>query len=87
MNKLVRDHYPVSNLPADLREGFEADASVRVTIVADEADEDAAGHAGDTLVEGGAFDAAELMRRGKAVRVVNHKSGEEIDEYVRSLRE
>ena len=44
MNKLVREHYPVSNLPEDLREGFGADASARVTIIADEADEAEASH-------------------------------------------
>ena len=87
MNKLVREHYPVSNLPEDLREGFGVDASVRVTIVADEADEEQAGHLGDALVGGGTFDAAELMRRGEALRVVNYQSGKEIDDYVRSLRE
>ena len=32
MNKIVRDHYPVANLPEDLREGFAADETVRVVI-------------------------------------------------------
>lgn len=32
MNKIVREHYPVSKLPADLRQGIAADASVRVTV-------------------------------------------------------
>ena len=32
MNRIVRDHYPVSKLPEDLREGFGADDEVRVTV-------------------------------------------------------
>jgi len=32
MNKIVRDHYPVANLPEDLREGFGAGDTVRVVI-------------------------------------------------------
>ena len=32
MNKIIRDHYPVEKLPADLRQGFSASATVRVVI-------------------------------------------------------
>jgi putative heme iron utilization protein len=32
MNKIVREHYPVSNLPEDLRVGFSGEATVRVVI-------------------------------------------------------
>lgn len=32
MNKIVREHYPVANLPEDLREGFASDGTVRVVI-------------------------------------------------------
>ena len=32
MNKIVREHYPVENLPADLREGLEAGSTVRVVV-------------------------------------------------------
>lgn len=32
MNKIVRDHYPVENLPADLRGGLDTHATVRVVI-------------------------------------------------------
>ena len=32
MNKIVRDHYPVANLPEDLREGFSPTGTVRVVI-------------------------------------------------------
>ena len=32
MNKIVREHYPVSSLPQDLREGLDPKDSVRVII-------------------------------------------------------
>jgi hypothetical protein len=32
MNKIVRDHYPASRLPDDLRTGLDPKAHVRVTI-------------------------------------------------------
>ncbi len=32
MNKIVRDHYPVANLPEDLREGLAVGGTVRVVI-------------------------------------------------------
>ncbi len=35
MNKIVVEHYPVSRLPEDLREGFGRNVSVRVTLEAD----------------------------------------------------
>lgn len=35
MNRIVREHYPVANLPEDLREGLDADAKVRVVVEVD----------------------------------------------------
>jgi hypothetical protein len=35
MNKIVREHYPVENLPADLREGLGDGETVRVVIEVD----------------------------------------------------
>lgn len=32
MNRIVREHYPVAELPEDLREGFEPGADVRITV-------------------------------------------------------
>ncbi|ATN32467.1 hypothetical protein ACO34A_01405 [Rhizobium sp. ACO-34A] len=32
MNKIVRNHYPVENLPADLREGLGEGKTVRVVV-------------------------------------------------------
>jgi len=42
MNKIVREHYPVENLPADLREGLGDGATVRVVIEVDDAKSEAA---------------------------------------------
>lgn len=35
MNKIVREHYPVENLPADLREGLTEGSTVRVVVEVD----------------------------------------------------
>jgi len=35
MNKIVREHYPVSKLPEDLRQGIDPDGKVTVTVVAE----------------------------------------------------
>lgn len=39
MNKIVRKHYPVANLPEDLREGLEADARVKIVVELEERSE------------------------------------------------
>ena len=36
MNRIIREHYPVSRLPEDLREGVDPQATVTVTIVQEE---------------------------------------------------
>ena len=36
MNKIIREHYPASKLPNDLREGIDPASNVTVTIVAEE---------------------------------------------------
>ena len=76
MNRLVREHYPVSQLPEDLREGFEGQTDVRVTI-------DVAARPGEPPepASGGFFE------RHKHVRQSNFTSGEDVDAYVRSLRD
>lgn len=35
MNTIVREHYPVTNLPEDLREGFDIDARVCLVLEAE----------------------------------------------------
>jgi hypothetical protein len=37
MNKIVREHYPVANLPADLREGLGEGVTARVMVEIEEA--------------------------------------------------
>jgi hypothetical protein len=37
MNRIVRENYPVSKLPKDLRAGLDPDAAVTVTIIEEEA--------------------------------------------------
>jgi hypothetical protein len=37
MNRIVREHYPVSKLPDDLREGLDLAQEVTVTVVAESA--------------------------------------------------
>lgn len=32
MNRIVREHYPVANLPEDLRVGLDADAKVKIVL-------------------------------------------------------
>ena len=36
MNTIIRQHYPASKLPTDLREGIDPASNVTVTIVAEE---------------------------------------------------
>ncbi len=36
MNKIVREHYPASKLPEDLREGVDPDSTVTVTVAVEE---------------------------------------------------
>jgi hypothetical protein len=35
MNKIIRENYPASKLPEDLREGIDPSTTVTVTVVAD----------------------------------------------------
>jgi len=37
MNRIVKEHYPVSKLPPELREGFDSDQVVTVTVSVEEA--------------------------------------------------
>lgn len=37
MNRIVKEHYPASKLPVDLREGIDPSGHVTVTVVAEDA--------------------------------------------------
>ena len=77
MNRLVREHYPVSQLPEDLREGFEGQTDVRVTI--DEAE------AGSKIASPGGE--AGHFGRFKHLSRSNFADMDEVVGYVRSLRD
>lgn len=36
MNKIIRQHYPASKLPEDLREGVDPESTVTVTVMVEE---------------------------------------------------
>jgi hypothetical protein len=36
MNKIIREHYPASKLPEDLREGVDPDSTVTVTVTVED---------------------------------------------------
>ncbi len=36
MNKIVREHYPASRLPDDLREGIDPSSEVTITVIVEE---------------------------------------------------
>jgi hypothetical protein len=70
MNKIIREHYPASKLPNDLREGIDPSSNVTVTVVT----EDAPSHSVMTLDE--IF----------AARRPPYRTAEEIDEEIRQSR-
>ena len=73
MNRIVREHYPASKLPADLREGLPEEAVVRVSVTVERPKETA-----ETLL-------ADLERvRAKMDRFL---TGDEIDRLVRTIRD
>jgi hypothetical protein len=71
MNKIVREHYPASRLPEDLRKGVEDNAMVTVTIV----------------VEPETERMTDWFSRHEHIRRNYFKSSEEVNDYVRSLRD
>jgi hypothetical protein len=74
MNKIVREHYPASKLPADLRDAIGAAEQVTITIVTEE-------EAKTSATKDDWFSKYEHLRRG------HFRSIEEINEHVRSLRD
>jgi hypothetical protein len=70
MNKVVREHYPVSKLPEDLRQGLNPLAEVTVTVVEEERRKDV-------------LSIEEMF----ALRQPPYRSKEDIDAYIRELRD
>jgi hypothetical protein len=85
MNRLVREHYPVSKLPEDLRHGFEGQREVRVVIDAETSGEQTP----DLDTASTHMPEAQLghFSRFKHLRRANFASDEEADAYLRSLRD
>jgi hypothetical protein len=73
MNKVVREHYPASKLPAELREGLPVDAMVRVSVT----------------LEGPKETMESLRAELDRVRsgMTRFRTGEEIDRLVRTIRD
>ena len=82
MNRIVRENYPVADLPEDLREGLATDANVRVTI---EAVPRVAGEPSlfDRPDEGAVLSLKDLF----ALRRPPYQSTEEIVDEIRRLRD
>ncbi len=78
MNKIVLDHYPVSKLPADMREGLEKSATVRVVI---EEEDDR-----DNLAMNTAAEAANAIRQFRK-ELADKTSSEEAVKRIRELRD
>ncbi len=83
MNRLVREHYPVSKLPEDLREGFEGRTEVTVTIDADAQRASAPQNNEPNAPSAPVKMLEELiaMRKGPFLTI------EQIDEHLRDLRD
>ncbi|MFT7958329.1 hypothetical protein ACMYL4_24120, partial [Salmonella enterica subsp. enterica serovar Typhimurium] len=71
MNKIVREHYPASRLPEDLRAGIDPAREVTVTVVVDEAPPERV------------MSLDEIFASGSP----RYRSLAEINDHVRSLRE
>ncbi|MCM2473636.1 hypothetical protein HGO38_09105 [Rhizobium sp. CG5] len=90
MNKIVFEHYPVANLPDDLREGLSRDGTVRVVIEAEAFDDRQLNLAGSLSVESSkpmtALEVVEAIRRFKAEGRPS-VSSEEAVARIRELRD
>jgi hypothetical protein len=79
MNKIVKHHYPASNLPDDLREGLDPAQEVRVTIEVVESGADA----GIMRLPERTKSLDELFAMRRAV----YPSKDAVDAHIRALRD
>jgi hypothetical protein len=86
MNKIVKERYPVANLPKDLREGLKPDEEVRITIETDSTTDFAAMFPETTALLGRPKRVLTLEEIW-ALRQHPFRSGEEIDEELRRQRD
>lgn len=84
MNKIIRDHYPVEKLPADLRQGFSARATVRVVI-----EEEPVPASAEPLSGGGKMTIADTLEMIRAYHALARPSvsSEEAVARIRALRD
>jgi hypothetical protein len=76
MNKIVREHYPVSKLPEDLREGLDLAATVIVTVTAEASHEPRRKSSGREIIE-----------RYRATHPPRYRNIQEILDVVRKIRD
>ncbi len=88
MNKIVRDHYPVANLPEDLREGLGDVATVRVVVESEPSASDTTQN-DDPLLRKGPIEAHELMALRERYLALGHPrvTEEEAVARIRELRD
>lgn len=85
MNKIVRDHYPVANLPEDLREGLGDVVTVRVVVESEAKASDIVEN-DDPLLHKRPIEAHELMALRERLLSDGRKSVTE-EEAVARIRE
>ena len=82
MGRVVRDRYPIENLPEDLRAGLRLGGIVRVTI-----EEVGGTPQADGSMAGEVPRLVPSLEQLLARRTPNFASGEEVDAYVRTMRD
>jgi len=87
LNKIVKEHYPVSKLPEDLREGLKPDAEVRVTIESDSASDPLASMFPSVAALRQRPERVMTLDEIWALRQPPYRSGKEIDEELRRQRD
>ncbi|MDO9417869.1 DUF349 domain-containing protein [Pararhizobium sp.] len=92
MNKIVREHYPVSSLPEDLREGLAMDGEVRIVIEEQVTSAPSADEHGlpssffDYRPPGAPIKTADLLESIRAYKA-SHPPSTDQNEAVRRIRE
>jgi hypothetical protein len=84
MNKIVREHYPVENLPADLREGLTEGSTVRVVVEVE--GEFASGFATESRKPMSTEESFEMIRRYRKANP-ERVTSEEAVSRIRELRD
>ena len=88
MGRIVRDRYPIEKLPEDLRDGLSRGAIVRVTVeeLSRTPPAEISG-AGEVVTSGVEPRSGLTLEQLFARRKPNFASGDEVDTYVRAMRD